>query len=57
MVVEKLDNLKALFANMDRALIAYSGGIDSTLVAKVAYDVLGDRALAAYGRVAFSTAG
>lgn len=31
---------------MDRALIAYSGGIDSTLVAKVAYDLLGDRALA-----------
>lgn len=31
---------------MDRALVAYSGGIDSTLVAKVAYDVLGDRALA-----------
>jgi pyridinium-3,5-biscarboxylic acid mononucleotide sulfurtransferase len=31
---------------MERALIAYSGGIDSTLVAKVAYDVLGDRALA-----------
>ena len=30
---------------MERALIAYSGGIDSTLVAKVAYDVLGDRAL------------
>jgi len=46
MVVEKLDNLKALFADMDRALIAYSGGIDSTLVAKVAYDVLGNRALA-----------
>jgi pyridinium-3,5-biscarboxylic acid mononucleotide sulfurtransferase len=39
-------NLKALFAEMDRALIAYSGGIDSTLVAKIAYDVLGDRALA-----------
>jgi pyridinium-3,5-biscarboxylic acid mononucleotide sulfurtransferase len=31
---------------MESALIAYSGGIDSTLVAKVAYDVLGDRALA-----------
>lgn len=46
MVVEKLETLKALFADMDRALIAYSGGIDSTLVAKVAYDVLGDRALA-----------
>ena len=46
MVAQKLDQLKALFAEMDRALIAYSGGIDSTLVAKVAYDVLGDRALA-----------
>lgn len=41
-----LDRLCNLFAEMDKALIAYSGGIDSTLVAKVAYDVLGDRALA-----------
>jgi len=46
MLTDKLDQLKALFAEMDRALIAYSGGIDSTLVAKIAYDVLGDRALA-----------
>ncbi|WP_017300824.1 ATP-dependent sacrificial sulfur transferase LarE [Nodosilinea nodulosa] len=46
MVSPKLDQLKTLFAAMDRALIAYSGGIDSTLVAKIAYDVLGDRALA-----------
>ncbi|NJP09566.1 MAG: ATP-dependent sacrificial sulfur transferase LarE [Leptolyngbyaceae cyanobacterium RU_5_1] len=43
---EKLEHLKALFAEMERALIAYSGGIDSTLVARVASDVLGDRALA-----------
>lgn len=43
---QKLEQLRALFAAMDRALIAYSGGIDSTLVAKVAWDVLGDRALA-----------
>ncbi len=42
----KLDQLTALFAEMEQALIAYSGGIDSTLVAKVAYDVLCDRALA-----------
>ncbi|MBZ8182291.1 ATP-dependent sacrificial sulfur transferase LarE [Oscillatoria salina] len=42
----KLTRLKNLFAEMDRALIAYSGGVDSTLVAKVAYDVLGDRAIA-----------
>ena len=46
MVLEKLDSLKNLFAEMEQALIAYSGGIDSTLVAKVAFDVLGDRALA-----------
>jgi pyridinium-3,5-biscarboxylic acid mononucleotide sulfurtransferase len=46
MVLEKLAQLQALFADMERALIAYSGGIDSTLVAKVAWDVLGDRALA-----------
>lgn len=46
MLEQKLEQLKALFAQMDRALIAYSGGIDSTLVAKIACDVLGDRALA-----------
>ena len=43
---KKLDRLKNLFVEMEKALIAYSGGIDSTLVVKVAYDVLGDRALA-----------
>ena len=46
MVAEKLEQLKDLFKQMERALIAYSGGVDSTLVAKIAYDVLGDRALA-----------
>lgn len=45
-VIEKLARLKRIFAEMDRALIAYSGGIDSTLVAKVAYDALGNRVLA-----------
>lgn len=43
---DKLAQLQAIFRQMDRALIAYSGGIDSTLVAKVAFDVLGDRTLA-----------
>ncbi len=42
----KLAQLQAIFQEMDRALIAYSGGIDSTLVAKVAWDVLGSSALA-----------
>lgn len=46
MLLEKLDRLRGLFEEMETALIAYSGGIDSTLVAKVAWDVLGDRALA-----------
>jgi pyridinium-3,5-biscarboxylic acid mononucleotide sulfurtransferase len=45
-LVEKLERLKSIFGEMESALIAYSGGVDSTLVAKVAYDVLGDRAMA-----------
>ncbi|MHC5594929.1 MAG: ATP-dependent sacrificial sulfur transferase LarE [Nostoc sp.] len=46
MLTEKFEQLIALFREMEQALIAYSGGVDSTLVAKIAYDVLGDRALA-----------
>ncbi|MBD1998287.1 ATP-dependent sacrificial sulfur transferase LarE [Leptolyngbya sp. FACHB-541] len=46
MLTEKLEQLKALFTEMGQALVAYSGGIDSTLVAKIAFDVLDDRALA-----------
>jgi uncharacterized protein len=46
MIDQKLEQLKTLFAEMEMALIAYSGGVDSTLVAKIAHDVLGDRALA-----------
>lgn len=46
MVANKLKQLRALFAEMEKALIAYSGGIDSTLVAKIAVDMLGERALA-----------
>jgi pyridinium-3,5-biscarboxylic acid mononucleotide sulfurtransferase len=46
MIQLKLEQLKALFTEMEHALVAYSGGIDSTLVAKLAYDTLGTRALA-----------
>lgn len=46
MVDLKLAQLRNLFMEMEQALVAYSGGIDSTLVAKIAYDVLGDQALA-----------
>ncbi|MBD2040095.1 ATP-dependent sacrificial sulfur transferase LarE [Microcoleus sp. FACHB-672] len=46
MIMDKLERLKTIFAEMDRALVAYSGGIDSTLIAKIAWDELGERALA-----------
>ncbi|MFB2920524.1 MULTISPECIES: ATP-dependent sacrificial sulfur transferase LarE [Aerosakkonema] len=46
MMLQKLQHIKDIFAEMEMALIAYSGGIDSTLVAKIAYDMLADRALA-----------
>jgi uncharacterized protein len=45
-LTEKLQQVKDLFVEMGQALIAYSGGVDSTLVAKIAYDLLGDHALA-----------
>lgn len=45
-ITHKLQQLQSIFHDMDRALIAYSGGIDSTLVAKVAHDILGKKALA-----------
>ena len=46
MLQEKYQQLQAIFKEMDRTLIAYSGGVDSALIAKVAQDILGDRALA-----------
>lgn len=44
--MDKLSKLKNVLAEMGRALVAYSGGVDSTLVLKVAKDVLGDDVLA-----------
>ncbi len=46
MIEDKLKALKDIFQEMGQALVAYSGGIDSTLVAKIAHDCLGDRTLA-----------
>ncbi|MDX2257010.1 MAG: ATP-dependent sacrificial sulfur transferase LarE [Pseudanabaenaceae cyanobacterium bins.39] len=45
-LVAKFNQLKQIFQETSEVLVAYSGGIDSTLVAKVAHDVLGERALA-----------
>ncbi len=43
---DKLEDLKTRIAEKGKLLVAYSGGVDSSLLAKVAHDVLGDKALA-----------
>lgn len=40
-----LARLKAVIRPRDRVLVAFSGGVDSTLVLKVAYDLLGEKVL------------
>src|SRR5580704_11163502 len=42
----KLDELRDLLRSYGSCLVAYSGGVDSVFLARVAHDVLGERALA-----------
>ncbi len=42
----KTANLRDFFHRLDGVLVAFSGGVDSTLMLKIATDVLGDRAIA-----------
>ena len=42
---EKLARMREIFRELGAVLVAYSGGIDSTLLLKVAHDTLGDRAV------------
>jgi len=43
---EKFEHLKEIIKGKESLMIAFSGGIDSSLVAKIAYDVLDEKALA-----------
>ncbi len=42
---EKLEALRERIRKLESCVVAFSGGVDSTLVLKVAHDVLGDQAL------------
>lgn len=50
MADKKLEKLKALLRELDRVAVAFSGGVDSTFLLKVAADVLGDRVIAVTAR-------
>ncbi len=49
----KYDNLRGHFEKMGSALIAFSGGVDSTVLLKVAKEVLGEEAAAVTARSCF----
>lgn len=45
-IQKKYEQLQTILGGMDRALVAFSGGVDSTFLLKVARMVLGDQVLA-----------
>ena len=46
MALDKLNRLRELLRSYGSCLVAYSGGVDSVLLARVAQDVLGEKSLA-----------
>jgi uncharacterized protein len=49
-VEQKFNVLKEYLKSLGSVAVAYSGGVDSTFLIKVAYDVLGDKAIAVTAR-------
>src|SRR5579875_655544 len=45
-IEERLERLRGIFRPMRSVLVAFSGGVDSTFVLKVAHDTIGDRVIA-----------
>ena len=46
MAVEKIEMIKEAIKARGNAVIAFSGGVDSTTLAALAFEVLGEKALA-----------
>lgn len=46
MLEEKLDSLKEILKSLGSVAVAYSGGVDSTFLSRVAFDVLGENSMA-----------
>ncbi len=47
---DRLESLQHILAGMESVLVAYSGGVDSTFLLKVALEILGDQVLAVTAR-------
>lgn len=50
---EKYDALKNYIASLGSVAVAFSGGVDSTLLLKISHDVLGDKAVAVTAGASF----